>query len=290
VQTIANPRRDDVLHDREAEPGAARRARRVGSVEALEQPLEIGGADARAVVGDRQPRAPGFLRHRDAARGPRTRIADRVRDEVLDHDAHHARAQGQLDLLTARHDDLDLGVGCALGERRDRLAHDGQDARSTERHDLAARLELAEEQHVVDQVARLLDLLPRLLDEAVDFRAGQGRRLEQHEEARQRRPQLVRDRSGEAGPELLIGGELGQRVDEQHKCPADVLPDAPTRHRVAQQRLCGRRRRHEPPLLVEHDDRLGKPCKEGLDAFRIRHHTFTIHSPSIDPSPHAPTR
>jgi len=193
-------------------------------------------------------------------------------------------------VLAARDDDLDLAVGGPIGKRCDRLAHDRQHARPAERDDLSPGLELAQEQHVVDQVAGLLDLLPRLLDEAVDVGAGQGRRLEQHEQACERRPQLVRDRGGKARPELLVGGQLGKRVDEQHEGAADVLPDAPARHRVAQQLPRRRRRRHEPPLLVEHHDGLGKPRKKRLDTFRVRHHTFTIHSPSIDPSPHAPTR
>ena len=42
---------DDVLHDREAEAGAARGARRVGAPEALEEARQVGSGDADAVVG-----------------------------------------------------------------------------------------------------------------------------------------------------------------------------------------------------------------------------------------------
>src|SRR6185503_4502170 len=45
--------RDDVLHDREAESRAPCRACRVCTVEALEEPAQIGCVDTDAVVGDR---------------------------------------------------------------------------------------------------------------------------------------------------------------------------------------------------------------------------------------------
>ena len=85
----------------------------------------------------------------------------------------------------------------------------------TEGDDLAARLELAEEEHVVDQLARLLDLLPRLLHQLADVGAGERRALEQHQQPRERRAQLVRDGRGEAGPQLLVGGQLGRRLEEE---------------------------------------------------------------------------
>ena len=51
---------DDVLHDREAEPGAPRGARAVGAEEALEEPGQLRLLDTDAVVGaaqdDRRPR------------------------------------------------------------------------------------------------------------------------------------------------------------------------------------------------------------------------------------------
>ena len=48
---VAPRRGHHVLDDREAEPGPARRARRVAAVEALEEPLERLGIDAGPVVG-----------------------------------------------------------------------------------------------------------------------------------------------------------------------------------------------------------------------------------------------
>jgi hypothetical protein len=68
-----------------------------------------------------------------------------------------------------------------------------------ERDDPGARLELAQEQHLVDQLADLLHLGPRALDELGHVLARQRRRLEQREQPREWCPQLVRDRGREAG-------------------------------------------------------------------------------------------
>jgi hypothetical protein len=100
----------------------------------------------------------------------------------------------------------------------------------------------------------------------------------------------VGDRSGESGPELLIRRQLGEVADEEHEGAADVFSNPTPRHRVTE---CGHRRRtcgHEPPLAVQHDHRLRERSDEGLDALFVSYHTFTIHSPSIDPSETAPPR
>ena len=72
-------RGDDVLHDREAEPGAARRARAVGAVEALEEAREVLVGDALPVVGDRRARRRRRAARRTAAARARAGVADRVR-------------------------------------------------------------------------------------------------------------------------------------------------------------------------------------------------------------------
>ena len=72
-----------------------------------------------------------------------------------------------------------------------------------ERDDLAAALELREEEDLVDQRARVLDLDARLRDQRLDVGAREIGGIEQREDPGQRRPQLVRDRSGEAGAELV---------------------------------------------------------------------------------------
>jgi len=60
----------------------------------------------------------------------------------------------------------------ALAEGGDDLCHDRLRSRSSEGDDLTARLELAEKKDVVDQLARLLDLLPGLVHELADVGAG----------------------------------------------------------------------------------------------------------------------
>ena len=80
---------------------------------------------------------------------------------------------------------------------------------------LATRLELAEEENVVDQLARLLDLLASLLHQLADVGTGQSGALEQREEPGERSAELVRDSRGETSPQLLVGGELRRRIDEQ---------------------------------------------------------------------------
>ena len=77
---------DDVLHDREPEPGAARGARRVGAPEALEEPRQVGGRHADPVVARRRagsyrprgrPRASASSRGRRS--GSRSRPGSRPR-------------------------------------------------------------------------------------------------------------------------------------------------------------------------------------------------------------------
>ena len=65
---FAAGRGDDVLHDRQPEPRAAARARLVAAVEALEQARQVGGVDALAVVRDGEHRA----RRRDSSARPCT--------------------------------------------------------------------------------------------------------------------------------------------------------------------------------------------------------------------------
>ena len=81
VTVISPPcRSDDGARERQAEPGAAALARRVGAVEAVEDALAVLGRDARAVVAhleDRPRRRPCACRPR------RERPAPRVLDGVL---------------------------------------------------------------------------------------------------------------------------------------------------------------------------------------------------------------
>ena len=72
-----------------------------------------------------------------------------------------------------------------------------------ERDHLLAALELGEEEDLVDQRAGVLDLGPRLVDQRVHVGARKRGRIEQREDPGERRPQLVRDRGGEARAELV---------------------------------------------------------------------------------------
>ena len=113
-------------------------------------------------------------------------------------------------------DDRDAGPARALLELGDDRVQLGAHGDRAERDDTRAGLELAEEQDLVDQLADLVDLRPRALDELRDVLAGERRRLEKREQSRERRPQLVRDRGREARAELLVRGEVAapREVDE----------------------------------------------------------------------------
>ena len=164
-----------------------------------------------------------------------------------------------------------------------------------ERDDLSAGLELAEEEDVVDEVARLLDLLARLLDEGVDVGARQRRALEQDQHSRERRPELVRDGRREAGAQLLIGGELGKggekENDEARVARKRILAHPPPEGRAAERSGGARAGRNQSPLAVEHDDRLIEVLDDCANPLRILvHSSFTTLSPFGDPSMSAPPR
>jgi hypothetical protein len=162
-------------------------------------PRHVALRDALPVVGHGQQRPCAFPEDRHGAAASGAGVAERVRDEVFDHHAQHPRPQRQLDVGARDEDELDLSAFGTRAEPGDRLLRDRQRERAAERDDLASRLELAEEEHVVDQLARLRDLEPCLVDELVDVGLGERCALQQHEHARERSPQLVRDRRGEPG-------------------------------------------------------------------------------------------
>ena len=80
----------------------------------------------------------------------------------------------------------------------------GRDLGEAERDDLAALLELGEEEDVVDELRHLDDLGARLVDQLLHVDARQLRGVEQREQARERRPQLVRDRRREPDAQALV--------------------------------------------------------------------------------------
>ena len=90
-----------------------------------------------------------------------------------------------------------------------------------------AGLELAEEEHLVDQLADLLDLVACLVDEVEHVLAGERRGLEEREEPGERRAQLVGDRRREAGPQLLVRGQIAAtaQVDQALAAAPHVVGD-----------------------------------------------------------------
>ena len=168
-----------MLDDREPEARAPRGARAVGAVEALEEPRQVGLVDADAVVRAAQDHRVAVALDRERERRAGAGVADRVLGEVLGDDPQHPRPDLELDRRVALDRERDAGAARALlelgGDRLELRPHgDG-----SERHDARAGLELAEEEHLVDQLADLPDLAARLVDEVDDVLAGQRRHLEQ---------------------------------------------------------------------------------------------------------------
>ena len=131
-------------------------------------------------------------------------VADRVLGEVLGHDPEHPRPKRQVDARVAgpRAASTPARRGGVVELLDDLLEH-RQRVRAAERDDLLAALELGEEEDLVDQRAGVLDLGARLVDQRLDVGARQVGRVEQREDPRERRPQLVRDGGGEARAELV---------------------------------------------------------------------------------------
>ena len=139
----------------------------------------------------------------------------------------HPRPHLDARVGVARHLERDAGSrGTLLELGRDVVEH-RQHRRRAQRDDAGARLELAEEEHLVDQLADLLDLAASLVDEVGDVLAGQQRELEQREQTGERRPELVRDRRREARAQLLVGRHVAdpREVDEPLVATVDDVGD-----------------------------------------------------------------
>ncbi len=91
----------------------------------------------------------------------------------------------------------------ARRELVDDLAENRERVRGAQRDDLGAALELGEEEDLVDQLAGVLDLGARLLEKRRDVGVGQVGGVEQDEDARERRSELVGDRGREPGAQLV---------------------------------------------------------------------------------------
>ena len=101
-----------MLDDRKPEPGAARGARAVAAVEALEQPRSSSSSTPRPSSAT----SSAARARREQQRRAGARVADRVRGEVLDDDLEHAPTQRQLDVGVGVDADRDVGALRAVGE------------------------------------------------------------------------------------------------------------------------------------------------------------------------------
>jgi two-component system alkaline phosphatase synthesis response regulator PhoP len=198
-----------VLHDREPEASAPRGSRSVTPVEALEEPLERLGVDARTVVGAAEDDEIAGASHREAEPRPVTCVADRVLREVLAEDPEEAWPQRDRRVLVSFGLQPHAGAGRAVLEAGNDLPEHRQRVRVTETDDLLAALDLREEEDLVDQVAGVLDLGARLVDQGVDVGAREVGGVEEDENPGERCAQLVRDGRREACAQLVEAAVIG---------------------------------------------------------------------------------
>jgi DNA-binding response OmpR family regulator len=143
-----------VLDDRQAEPGAARGARPIAAIEALEETGKLFLLETAPVVGRFEQPRPHAQRQRRA----RARVPDRVLGKVLRDHVEHPSAQGQSGVGRRRVEhDLDVRMLRTVGEPVTNLFEYRERRRRAERHDLATAFELGQEQDVVDELAHLLE-------------------------------------------------------------------------------------------------------------------------------------
>jgi len=201
-----------VLDDREAESRAAGGARGVGAVEALEESRDVGLVDSDSVVGRSEHRELTRLAHGERELGAVACVADRVLGQVLGDHRQHPGPERYLDGLVPLDREHHPGARRGVVEPLDHLAQDRERRGVAERDDLLAALELREEEDLVDQGAGVLDLGLRLVDQRLHVGAGQVGRVEEREDAGERGAQLVRNRSCEAGAELVEAAVIHQIV------------------------------------------------------------------------------
>jgi two-component system alkaline phosphatase synthesis response regulator PhoP len=198
-----------------------RRSRTIAAEEPFEQARQLRVGNAAAVVRDRKQDDVALGPRRDRAARAVTCVPDRIRQEVLHEDAQDPRPHRDHDVLgDERHELLRVPLGTRV-QRLDDVAHDRCDGDIAEPHHGAARLELAEEEDVVDELGHRLDLLPSLLEQRLRVRARQGSTVEESEQPCKRCAQFVRDRRRETHAELLEW--IGRRRLSHDSSMAKVL-------------------------------------------------------------------
>ena len=190
-------------------------------------------------------------------------MANRVQDEVLDHDLEHPGAERQFEGRRALDPELDAGRVRPVGD----LGRDALDYRQrpdrAERDHRAAALQLAEEEDVVDQLADPLHLAARTADQLGLVGAGQEGAFEQRKQPGERRAELVRDGRGEAGSELLVRREVAGRaqIDERLVATSELVRDLQRRAPAEVEKLVGQHRSLDEPV-----ERLTGPSAGGHNA------------------------
>ena len=201
-------------------------------------------------------------------------------------------------VLLALHVQRDAGARSLLLELGRDLVKHRQDRLGAERDDAGARFELGQEEHLVDQLADLVDLGARALDEVGDVLPRQRGELEQGEQPGERGPQLVRDGRGESRAQLLVGREVARlrEIDEPLRPAVDVVwhHQRPlVREQLGAQLLAfshterlsrAAAGRDDDPACVEHDDGLAALFQQHLAAHGVCiHHSVTTPSPLDSP-------
>ena len=236
----------------------------VGAVEALEEPCQLLLVDADAVVGAAEDDVAAVPFDCERERGAWPCVADGVLGQILADHPQHPWPHLELDPRIALDGEAHAGPGRAFLQLGDGGIELGAHGDGTEGDDPAARLELGEEEHLVDQLARRLDLVARALDERVDVLARQGRHLEQRQQPCERRAQLVRDGGGEPRPQLLVGRHVADltQVDDALSPTADLVRD----DERDDSEIAGEQAPGHPLPLVDPLDRLaGPPAREQND-------------------------
>ena len=205
ASTVAARRDDDVLDDREPEARAARGAGLVGAVEALEQAgrgrLAETPTPSSAPV--RTTRSPSRST-RNAKVGAVAGVADRVLRQVLGDDraacaggaaARRPRAPSTASSTPARAAASSSSATTSREHRQRRRAAERDDARGRSRARCRKRISSISSP-AFSTSSRACSI------SASDVGARQRGAVEQRQDPRERRPQLVRDGGGEAGAQL----------------------------------------------------------------------------------------
>ena len=230
---------DDVLHDRQPEPGPARRAGAVGAVETLEEARQLVLGNAGAMVRDDQAPLAGRLGTGDRAggrRSPAWRIAFSSRFSTT---TWSIRAR------TGRSNEAVQSIRIsrpAAGRGRRPPPPPGSitgSARIEPSATTARPLSSSLRNSTSSISSPIRSTSPRARPISSSWSAPGERALEEREQPGERRAQLVRDGRREAGAELLVGGEVagGAQVHERLAAAVDVVGDLervrPPRRRIS---------------------------------------------------------